>query len=284
MANKLKAVFTADAIQRFPLNCLDEKILMHWAQDGRECEVLKVKNRHCFDEGVSDLWLDRLGKSLVVLTKEDYLQCFEFAVEAFYSNVTKADFNRLKQRDVGEFLTNQIRGKLGEIAVKRLFESRNMGMNLDFSITGQIPAQDIVQISTRKNIWNNPAVKVSIKATKYKNVLLTVTENEVLLADRKSDVYILSQVGLFPDHILRALKESVGMYSAKLPKLIPDFGPIPARVAGWATYAKVIERPALAGAESKKEYGMEFSSKSHIMRTGELSTDWDALTALIVGS
>jgi hypothetical protein len=284
MAKILKAAAVAEIQRQFPENCLDDKILMHWAKDGRECEIFKEKNRICFDSELFDKWLARLAGSLVVLDRDDYVKCFEFAVEAFYSSVTKADFNRSKQRDVGEFLTNQVRGKLGEIAVARLFEKRSISMQLDFSVTGQIPAQDIVQISTRKNIWNNTAAKVSIKATKYKNVLLTVTENEAKLADRKSDIYLLSQVGLFPDHILRILKGVVGELSPKLPKMIPDFGPIPARVAGWATYDQLIARPALSGAESESEYGIRFSSKNHIMRTAELSTDWEKLTAMIVGS
>ena len=271
-----------EADNRFPQLKITEKIFRNWTEQGRECPPIKQRGRIGFDSDLFSAWFGRVESSLVALDKDDYIKCFEFAVEAYYNPITKADFNRVKQRDVGEFLTNQIQGKLGEIAFQRLMQHQELEVDLDFRVVGQIPSQDITRISTRRNVWDNPSAKVSIKATKFKNVLLAIPINEVNLPDRRSDVYILSQVGLFPDHILRILKQGGEALVRSSVKYIPDFASIPARVGGWATHAIVTSTPALSGDDIEKEFGIRMASPNHVLRTGQLSVDWTELKKIIV--
>lgn len=272
----------AEAQRQLPDLGMNEKVLMNWTEEGAECTPTKVSGRIGFDADQFEKWLARCKTSIVALDKNDYIQCLEFAIVAYYNPITKADFNRVKQRDVGEFLTNQIQGKLGEVAFQKLIKNHALDVELDFNAIGQIPSQDITRISTRSKVWDNPASKVSIKATKLKNVLLAVPVNEATLEDRKSDVYILAQVGLFPDHILRVLKqESADMVKASV-KYIPDFASIPARVGGWINHAGVTAQPALSGDEIEKEFGIRMASPNHVLRTGQLSVDWPRLKEIIV--
>lgn len=279
-----KADALDEARKRFPHLALDEKILLNWAKEGGECPPAKKGTRIGFNPAALHEWVHRIESSLVELNDDEYLQCLDFAIEAYYARITKADFGRVKQRDVGEFLTNQIQGKLGEIALQKLLLKHGLAVELDFKVTGQLPSQDIAKISTRKrkDVWDNPAVKVSIKATKFKNFLLAVAENEATLPDRKSDIYVLSQVGLFPNHILRLLKKHEDEAVRKSSELIPDFAPIPARIAGWASHAKLTAKPALSGDRIEQEYGIRMASLNFVLRSGELSADWVRLKDIIV--
>ncbi len=267
---------------RFPDLYLNEKILNNWAKSGKEIAIIKNGNRIGFEDYDLENWECRIANCKVSLNYEDYLLCFKFAVEAYYGLMTRADFNRGKQRDVGEFITNQVQGKLGEIAVMKLLEGHGVKIKLDFDVTGQIPSQDISQISTRRGVWNNPSLKVSIKTTKLKNVLLAIPESEALIPDRRSDLYILSQVGLFPDHILRVIKAFRPEIILEHLDLIPDFGSIPVRVAGWTLYDTLVEHGPLSVLEINNRFGITMAGNNYIKVSGELSTDWAAMIELIV--
>ncbi len=270
--------------QNFSEANLDEKILDNWVKQGKEISFIKQGNKNGFEVTQFQDWLERIHNSLVLLDRDDYLKCFSFSIEAYYSQMTRADFNRGKQRDVGEFITNQVQGKLGEIAVKKHIKKQHIDIALDFSITGQIPSQDITQISTRRGIWNLPAIKVSIKSTKLKNILLAVPMNEAEFPDRKSDLYILSQVGLFPDHILRIIKTIDPQFLGTNLHLIPDFGPIPARIAGWITHQDLVANGPMPVGEISKRFGITMASDNYIKVPGELCTNWGEMCRKIVGS
>jgi len=271
-------------IARFPDLMLDEKTVINWAQKGNECELIKhANNRIYFDKEKLDAWYKRIENSSVILNKEDYIKCLSFAVEAFYT-MTASHFNRSTQRDAGEVLTNQVEGKLGEIAVAKLLEKQQLQIKLDFDVRGEIPSQDIAQISTRHGVWNNPAIKVSIKSTKLKNILLAVSEMESSLVDRKSDIYILSQVGLFANHILRFIKELDNRVIVNFNNFVPDFEDIPARIGGWVTHKELTSSQLYLGEEINNKFGVRMETPNYIFRTGELSTDWKKLKENIIGS
>lgn len=268
----------------FPELGLDEKILENWTRNASECPPIKQRARLGYDSELLAKWHGRLRDSVVQLDSEDYLRCMVFAIEAYYQGITHADFSRGKQRDAGEFLTNQIQGKLGEIALQKLLSKQGLEIELDFRVEGQVASQDIARISTRARVWNNPAVNVSIKATKLKNIMLAVTETEATTPDRRSEVYVLSQVGLFPDHILRIIKQGNVIEGLKeTAKLIPDFAGIPARIAGWVTHAQLTEKPALSPIEIKSAHDVTMAKPNFVLVSGQLTTDWVALKTLIVG-
>lgn len=268
----------------FPDLNIDEKIFENWTRTASECTPTKQRNRLGYESDLLTKWHDRLRDSVVRLDSEDYLRCMVFAIEAYYQGITHADFSRGKQRDAGEFLTNQIQGKLGEIALQKLLSKRDLQIELDFRVEGQVASQDIARISTRPRVWNNPAVNVSIKATKLKNILLAVTETEAITPDRRSAVYVLSQVGLFPDHILRIIKKGNAIEGLReATTLIPDFAGIPARIAGWASHGQLTEKQALSPVEIKAAFDVTMAKPNYVLLSGQLQTDWAALKSLIVG-
>src|SRR5688572_6588217 len=111
----------------FPELELADKTIENWAMDGRECQVIRQGRRIGFEGESIQRWHERIRQSIVTLDDEDYLRCFRFGAHAYYS-LTRSDFNRTKQRDGGEFLTNQTRGKLGEIAVEKLLERHGVSI------------------------------------------------------------------------------------------------------------------------------------------------------------
>jgi hypothetical protein len=274
------------AAQRFPELSHDregfDKALENWTSVGKECPIIKQRSRIGFDDVEYEKWLTRIKESLITLDKQDYLKCFNFAVEAYYVGPTRSDFRRGETRDAGKVLHNHIGGKLGEMALKKMLEKYDLEIELDFDISGMIPSQDIAAISVRRGIRNNPAVKVSIKGTKLKNIMLAVPESEIALADRRSDIYVLTGVGLFDDHLLRLLKRSDIRISQNVGDLIPEFTDIHARVIGWVSYRDLISTPPLSVEEIKRQFKQEFAKPNYIRRSGELSTDWKGLRDAIV--
>jgi hypothetical protein len=271
-------------IETFCSAKLDKKTLDNWITLGKEMQVIKNKNKIGFDQDTLNNWIHRIQESIVYLDDDSYKKCFTFAVEAYYSSMTRADFNRGKQRDVGEFLTNQISGKLGEIAVQKQVNKLNIDIQLDFNVNGQIPSQDIIQVSTRKNVWNNPALKVSIKSTKLKNILLAIPENEIQIPDRTSDIYILAQVGLYPDHILRIIKQFEPKFLLNHINLIPDFGLIPARIAGWTSLKDLKSSGPMKPEQINELYNIKMAANNYVKTSGELSFNWEELCSLIIGN
>ena len=266
---------------RFPVLNIDDKTFDNWIKRGGECPVIKNGARYGIDDQFMEAWHRRIEQGIVTLDREDYLQCFRFAVKAFYQ-LTRSDFNRGEQRDVGKVLTNQTSGKLGEIALKRLLTRYGIDIELDFNVIGQIASQDITRISTRPNVWNNPAAKVSIKSTKLKNFILAVPQGEADLADRRSDIYVLSLVGLFPNHILRLIKQHGEALLADAADLVQDFENIPARVAGWA-YRAELTACLYSPDEIKNRFGVDMGSPNYILRSGDLRTDWEQFKNALLG-
>lgn len=254
-----------------------------WIKGSGEFSQIKKGIRIGFEIDQVEKWIEGVGQNCVLLDSEDYKNCFEFAVEAYYHKMTKSDFNRGKRRDVGEFLTNQIEGKLGEIALKKHLEKFGLKIDLDFSVTGDIPSQDITKISYRGKVWTNPDVKVSIKATKFKNTLLLIPENEVALPDRRSDVYVLSHVGLFSDHLLRILKTEDPEILRKGKDLVPDFTEFPARIGGWISLQEMIATPALTKEELTVQLGFTPGGSNFLVRTGRMNLDWNEFKRILVG-
>ncbi|CAN5122225.1 hypothetical protein BH09BAC3_BH09BAC3_29910 [soil metagenome] len=260
----------------------DAKTIENWFW--AEMVPEKVGTRNGYQKEEVESWIARIKTGIVALTLDDYKTCLKFAIESFYmEGFTKSDFMRGKQRDMGEFLTNQIQGKLGELAVAKLLASRGLTIELDFNVTGQIPSQDVTRVSIRSRVWDNPTAKVSIKTTKLKNVFLPIPEVETTLVDRQSDVYVLSQVGLPPDHLIRVLKTENLDVLAPVRTLIPDFGPVVCRVGGWISRDDLVRTKLYTSDESESELGIRFAKPNYVLTPNKLSQDWDQLCKKVYG-
>jgi len=271
--------------ERFPFFSSPQTVLENWSKASGECTPVKVANRWNYDEAGFVAWLDDIEKSLVFLQSDSYDRCLTFAIEAYYM-MTRADFGASQQRDLGKFITNQVTGKLGELALREiLLQRQGLLIDLDFSITGQIPSQDIERISTRevagKPLWNVPAIKTSIKSTKLKNYLLALPPGEVSQEDRRSDIYALVQVDLPQDHLLRSLKNADFAPMAAAAALVPDLGRITARIAGWTTYQEVIDSGLKTAEEIGRSFGVEMRD-NYVLPSSALHRDIATLADKII--
>lgn len=258
----------------------DAKTIENWF--GAEMVASKSGNRKGYEKDDVVKWIESLKGCLVSLDIKNYKSCLDFAVESYYKDgFTKSDFMRGKQRDLGEFLTNQIQGKLGELAVAKLLHGYGLDIELDFDVTGQIPSQDITKVSIRTKVWDNPTAKTSIKTTKLKNVFLAIPETETTLVDRKSDVYVLSQVGLPPDHLLQAFKEENLKILGGVQKLIPRFESVLCRIGGWITREDLLKTKVYSSDESESTFGIRFASPNYILTPKQLGKDWKSLRKAI---
>jgi hypothetical protein len=254
---------------------LEDKLMENWFW--AELDEIRQSKRIGYDDKQLEALIKKVEDGLIYLTIDDYKICINFAIESFYHSVVKSDFGGGRQRDLGQFLTNHAIGKLGEIALKKLLEKFGLEIELDFVVTGEIPSQDITRVSIRKKIWDNPSAKISIKATKIRNVFMAIPERETELTDRVSDVYVLTQVGVPPDHFLRALKGEKVKLLEKVEKLIPDFKPTPCRVSGWISLDDLKKTKVYSTSESESYVGVAFSSPNYILTPRQLSQDWTSL-------
>lgn len=227
-----------------------------------EIKKEKIRGRFAFEKSDLEEWKRSRAYRSMTLSREDYMRALEFAIQAFYGNVTKSHFARQQQRDAGQYITNQVQGKLGEIAfVKFLKDKFNIEAELDFSFReGIIPGQDITEIR-RGRIANPPRIRVGIKATKQRNMFLALSTNEVERDDRRSDIYVLVRVGLFPNHILRLLKDSPNLRAVQ--ENIPPLSNISAEIAGYVEIQE-LDGPAVV------ILGNKMSEPNYFKTTGDL--------------
>ncbi len=249
---------------------LPKKAVENYVKDGREIPVQLTgrtgKIRKIRKADLDD-WKKYYDHTTVALDQDDYFEALQFALEKFYSGAPRANFATSQQREAGKYLSDHISGFLGETAFQVFLEVRyGLEIKLDKNVDGLIRSQDIVSISRRRGVENQPSFKMSIKSSKMKNVWLIVGKNEVDLADRRSDYYVFVRVDLYPDHIVRLLKEHPGIEKAK--RVIPDLeSHITAQVCGFAP-AGDLEGPT-------QKIGTQDISPSYVKRSGELRRDWE---------
>lgn len=124
-----------------------------------------------------------------------------------------------------------------------------------------------MSVSRRRGVENQPNFKIGVKATKVKNVWLIVGANEVQLSDRASDYYVLTRIGLYPNHFVRLVKGNPKLEALR--DIIPSLGVIESYVVGFCAKTdlqgpvKVVDKNPI--------------SPSYVRRSGELRTDWKFL-------
>lgn len=251
------------------------KYLENYIKVGKELSFVRVGRRNMIAAAELEAWQAQRNFGLVTLDKADYIVCLEFAIRSFYSYRSTADFGTSTQRDAGKFISNFVIGKLGEIAVQK-FLKRNFDIEiqLDFAIREAVVGQDITEIARPRRggrVFNPLRKRVAVKTSKMKNVWLIVPEKEVTDAERTSDIYIFSRVGLYLDHLIRLLRDDDALQN--ISEIIPPFENIPAEVCGFIEKAPFIENdPVTMLPIQNQAIGL-----SYIKNTGELkrsSAEW----------
>ena len=189
-----------------------------------------------------------------------------------------SDWGTGRQREFGQKITNWVKGQLAEVAVQKFLKKEfNVGVGLDFKIHNEIVAQDIISVIENED-EREPKIAVGIKSSKPKSAYLVLSENEVVLTERKSDVYILCRPDIPDDHLLRLTRERVievlkdqpcySDYKDRMPK----FENIFCEIAGYCWINELEKVESIPG--------LDFNGIRFVKKTGLLhreNNDWEAL-------
>lgn len=216
---------------------IPKKYIENYVKHGSEIPYTKISRRYAILREDIETWKIQREYRTVVVNRDDYVKCFNFAVESFYTYRSRSDFHGARERGIGKWCEDFIPGKLGEIATHKFLKAKfKIEIQLDFSVGRGIPAQDIVSaadLRRRPKTFNPVLIRTSIKTTKMKNVWLSVPQNEFDDSVRSSDAYIFSRLDLPINHIGRILRDHE-LFRGRLQRLIPEFGECEAEVVGFA--------------------------------------------------
>jgi len=263
---------------------LEKKIFDNYFMfaDEFQCEPRYGGGRFYFNFRRLSEWKEQYKWRTIQLEFQDYQLCLDFALAQHFKGYVLSDWGTARQREFGQKITNWIKGQLAEVAVQKFFKEKfNFGISLDFEIHEQIVPQDIIMIE-KNGIKREPKKGVGIKSSKPKSAYLVLGENEILLENRKSDIYIFCRPNMPDDHLLRLTREKIietvknqqhfDLYKNE----IPYFESIDCEIAGWCQLEeleKVSEIP-----------GQKFDGVRYVKKSGHLYKDkagWDNLISLL---
>jgi excisionase family DNA binding protein len=245
---------------------IDKKALENYLL-GQEIPFHRVGRMRKVTKNDLDVWKRYFDETTVILNREHYFKALQFALKKFYSGAPRANFATSTQREAGKYLSDHITGYLGELAFQKFMADKYaLQLRLDDNVDGLIRSQDIASVSRRRGVENQPAFKVSVKASKLKNVWLIVGKNEIDLPDRRSDYYVFARVHLPPDHIVRLIRAhpSVNQIQQIIP---PEESAVRTQLCGF------IEAGSLTGPVTT--VGSQSISPSYVSKSGSLRRDWN---------
>lgn len=244
----------------------DKKALENYVKKGHEISCQLVGRINKINKTDLDTWKKYFDETTVILNQVSYYKALRFSLRKFYSGAPRANFATSTQREAGKYLSDHITGYLGELALQNFMADKfDLQLRLDDNVDGLVRSQDVVAVSRRRGVENQPAFKISVKASKMKNVWLIVGKNEIEFPDRKSDYYIFVRVNLPPDHIVRLIRShpSIDEIQQIIP---PEETSVKTQVCGF------IEVGSLTGPTSQVD--SQTISPSYVKRAGELRRDW----------
>lgn len=260
---------------------LDEKTFDNYFKNAAEFPCLDRNNSRgyfYFNEEVLRKWKQSLEWRTVELDKDDYASCLDFALAQHFRNYVQSDFGTGRQREFGQKITNWVKGQLGEVAVKKFLKQQfGIEIELDFEIRDNIVPQDVTGIAENGKL-RETEIGIGIKSSKPKSAFLVLSENEMRIEDRRSDVYIYCRPNIPDDHLLRLTKDEIKeavkdkQHYSKYKDLIPDFVNISCEVAGWCYYTDLRETASIPGQNFD---GTRYVKESGLLRKSK--EDWQEL-------
>lgn len=260
---------------------LDEKTFDNYFKNAEEFGSLRregSRGRFSFDEGELKKWLESYQWRTVELDFEDYIVCLDFAMAQHFRGYVLSDWGTGRQREFGQKITNWVKGQLAEVAVYKFFkEEFNAGVGLDFAIYDDIVPQDIISV-TENGKTRDAKISVGIKSSKPKNAYLVLSENEVVLPARQSDVYIFCRPDIPDDHLLRLSRDRVIEVLKNQPlysdykNQIPKFENMSCEIAGYCWIDELEKVKSIPG--------QDFDGIRFVKKTGKLhreKKDWEDL-------
>lgn len=265
---------------------LDEKLFDNYFRNAGEFKCLERPNgrgRFYFDKEQLQKWLDDYRWRTIELNMADYQLCLDFALAQHFRGYVVSDWGTARQREFGQKLTNWIKGQLAEVAVKKFLKNEfGATVELDFGIHEQIVPQDIIGIKDKGKI-RQPRIGVGIKASKPKSAYLILGENEVNIAERRSDYYIYCRPDIADDHLLRLTRSEVikavkdEQHYQTYKDKIPHFVPIPCEIAGYCSAGELEKVNSIEG--QSFDGGYRYVKKSGLLHRSR--KDWEQLLNLL---
>ena len=172
----------------------------------------------------------------ISLSKEDYFTCLNFALKMWYSGSKSViDYRSTgTRRDIGDYCTDFIGGKLAEIAfAKFLAENYDIEAGVDFSLYPGITAvdkSDLAWICQKGGKKKKPGIKIDVKGTKPTSKYFLVDARE--FNNRPYDAYVMVLVDLPGDHLIRALRDYIPLPD-DLKNEIKSLDVVDAKIAGF---------------------------------------------------
>ena len=264
---------------------LDEKTFDNFFKNADEFKNVPRDNgrgRFLFEERELRQWLEGYKWRTVQLNADDYALCLDFALAQHFRGYVLSDWGSARQREFGQKITNWVKGQLAEVAVKKFFKNEfSVEVELDFRIYENIVPQDIIGV-VENGKKREPRVGIGIKSSKPKSAFLILSENEVSLEERRSDVYIFCRPDIPDDHLLRITKERIvelvknQQHYSSYKEDIPEFTGIPCEVAGW------IDVGDLEKVEAKTIPGLEGATGfRYVKKSGLLNKDKESWKQLL---
>lgn len=260
---------------------LESKLFENYFRNADEFKCLERngdRGRFSFSQQELEKWKESWNWRTINLGKEDYALCLDFALAQHFRGYVLSDFGTARQREFGQKITNWVKGQLGEVAVKKFLKKEfGVDIELDFDIYKDIVPQDIIGILD-KGKMRKPKIGVGIKSSKPKSAFLILGENEIKIAERRSEIYIYCRPDIPDDHLLRIAKEQIidvvkgEPHFSKYRDLVPDFANIPCEVAGWCELEELEEVKSIPG--------QEFDGIRYVKKSGLLHRDrktWEKL-------
>jgi len=264
---------------------LDQKTFDNYFKNAQEFKCMKRNGPHgrfMFSEEVLAEWKKSYKWRTVNLTLSDYALCLDFALAQHFRGYVLSDWGTARQREFGQKITNWVKGQLGEVAVKKFFKKEfSIEVELDFNIYGNIVPQDIIGI-IRNGKMQKPRKDVGIKSSKPKSSYLVLSESEINIPERHSDIYIYCRPDIPDDHLLRIAKQEIISIVKNMPHFskynvdMPDFSEITCEVSGWCWSNDLKE---VTGIEGQEFDGKRFVEKSGLLKKSR--KDWEELISIL---
>ncbi len=177
----------------------------------------------------------------VTLGLNEYRQCMFFALRMWYSGgKSTLDWRRAGRRDIGDYMSDHMQGKLAEVGFARMLQKRyGISAEVDLEIRPgiQVVNETDIKMVTVKGERRCPKIKIDVKATTPKSKYFLVDARE--FQNRRYDAYVLVLVNLPKDHIVRFIADKMELPS-DLKLLITPLKTIDVDILGF-TYRKDIE-------------------------------------------
>ena len=257
---------------------LDEKVFDNFFKNADEFKNIPRENGRgwfLFEEKELRKWLKGYKWRTVQLNADDYALCLDFALAQHFRGYVLSDWGSARQREFGQKITNWVKGQLAEVAVKKFFKNEfGVEIELDFRMYEYIVPQDIIGV-VKNGKKREPRVGIGIKSSKPKSAFLILSENEVDLEERKSDVYIFCRPDIPDDHLLRITRDRIieivknQQHYPNYKEDIPKFTDIPCEIAGWIDVGDLerVEAKTIPGLEEAAGY--RYAKKSGLLHKGK---------------